>query len=191
MSDLPKITCHKRERKRSFPDIGTVSSITRPAKTIEINNDVENGVLLRRFAHQVAGRSPMYCFDNETVCKPLNMREAEFYNSRGFPKRLQRFTPRYHGSTVAVCNGSDVIAINQVVTGRLSDNTHSTRESESGSSCSDDEDEDEIMCGSEEEEEEELSPWSAKIHQKSGKDTLQQKIGKPHAHAMETSPHKI
>jgi len=175
MSELSiKKSCHKRERKRSFPENGDANPVPQPNR--KNSNDAENGVLLRRFAHQVAGRSPMYCFDNETVCKPLNMREAEFYNSRGFPKRLQRFIPRYHGSTVAVCNGSDVIAINQAVTGRLADNTRTTREStsESGSSCSDDEDEEEM----DDEMEEELSPWSAKIHQKTIKATLQQKIGK-------------
>jgi hypothetical protein len=141
-------------RKRTFPRI------------IVENSDIENGVLLRRFAHQVAGRNPLYCFDNETVCKPLNMREAEFYNSRGFKKRLQRFTPRYHGSTVAVTNGSDVIAIDESITGR-----RAGRASETGSSCSSDDD-DELIS-----EEDDLSPWSAKIHEKIPSE-IQQKIGK-------------
>lgn len=127
------------------------------------------GVLLRRFAHQVAGRSPMYCFDNETVCKPLNEREAEFYNSRGFPKRLQPFTPRYHGSTVAVYNGSDIFAVDQ--SGGVSGSP--VEQSEHSSSCSDQSEDDDVTNS----EEEELSPWGAKIHQKRGKE-LQQKIGK-------------
>ena len=164
-----------QKRKRTFPGATDVPNIPRERDEEE---ELENGVLLRRFAHQVAGRSPMYCFDNnETVCKPLNMREAEFYNSRGFPKRLERFTPRYHGSTVAVCHGSDVIAIDQAVTGQssasLSGRNRNPPESESGSSCSDEDDEE--LNSEEEAMHEELSPWSAKIHQK---ETLQQKIGK-------------
>jgi len=162
-----------QKRKRTFPGPTNVPNI--PSARDE-EEELENGVLLRRFAHQVAGRSPMYCFDNnETVCKPLNMREAEFYNSRGFPKRLERFTPRYHGSTVAVCHGSDVIAIDQAVTGQssgaLSGRNRNPPESESGSSCSDEDDEE--LNSEEEAMREELSPWSAKIHQK---ETLQQKI---------------
>lgn len=148
-----------QKRKRSHPE-----------KCLSDDSLEENpqGVLLRRFAHQVAGRSPMYCFDNETVCKPLNEREAEFYNSRGFPKRLQPFTPRYHGSTVAVFNGSDIFAVDQSGAAEAP-----VDQSESSSSCSDQSEDDDVTNS----EEEELSPWGAKIHQKRKKD-LQQKIGK-------------
>ena len=148
-----------QKRKRSHPE-----------KCLSDDSLDENpqGVLLRRFAHQVAGRSPMYCFDNETVCKPLNEREAEFYNSRGFPKRLQPFTPRYHGSTVAVFNGSDIFAVDQSGAAEAP-----VDQSESSSSCSDQSEDDDVTNS----EEEELSPWGAKIHQKRKKD-LQQKIGK-------------
>ncbi|CAG5091089.1 Oidioi.mRNA.OKI2018_I69.PAR.g12850.t1.cds [Oikopleura dioica] len=80
----------KRDRKRTY------------AKQ-EDDHD-EKGVLLKRFAHQVAGRNPMYCIDSTTICKPLNPREAQFYNSRGFVKRLEKFAPRFRGRLVARVN---------------------------------------------------------------------------------------
>lgn len=54
-----------------------------------------DGVTLQPFLHQVAGRAIMMCLNETTVCKPLNFREYDFYQS--LPTDIRQYTPQYKG----------------------------------------------------------------------------------------------
>jgi hypothetical protein len=47
----------------------------------------EQEVRLKRFSHQVAGRNPMFELSSSQILKPLNNREAHYYER--FPRCLK------------------------------------------------------------------------------------------------------
>ena len=57
----------------------------------------EGGVKLNLFAHQVGGHSCILTLHNDIVCKPLNQREHQFYET--MPSELEDFTPQYKGES--------------------------------------------------------------------------------------------
>ncbi|XP_070565963.1 inositol hexakisphosphate kinase 1-like [Ptychodera flava] len=57
--------------------------------------ELEGGVPLEPFVHQVGGHCSMMKFDEHTICKPLISRERYFYES--LPNDIRRFTPQYRG----------------------------------------------------------------------------------------------
>jgi len=137
----------KRDRKRTY-------------MTQEDDAD-QKGVLLKRFAHQVAGRNPLYCIDSKTICKPLNPREAQFYNSRGFVKRLEKFAPRFCGSTVAkIIDKGQIVAL----AGKSSDSNSCLRHSKHRIRHKSDRSSSDGESSEGDENENFLSPWSDKVH---------------------------
>jgi len=64
-------------------------------------------VRLKRFSHQVAGRNPMFELSSSQILKPLNNREAHFYER--FPRCLKRFCPSYHGNATAVFDDNNEV----------------------------------------------------------------------------------
>jgi len=137
----------KRDRKRTYI-------------TQEDDAD-QKGVLLKRFAHQVAGRNPLYCIDSKTICKPLNPREAQFYNSRGFVKRLEKFAPRFCGSTVAkIIDEGQIVALAV----KSSDSNSCLRYSKHRIRHKSDRSTSDGESSEGDENENFLSPWSDKVH---------------------------
>eukprot|EP00096_Caligus_rogercresseyi_P004298 TRINITY_DN1850_c0_g1_i2.p1 TRINITY_DN1850_c0_g1~~TRINITY_DN1850_c0_g1_i2.p1 ORF type:complete len:359 (-),score=119.27 TRINITY_DN1850_c0_g1_i2:206-1282(-) len=56
----------------------------------------EEGVFLEPFIHQVGGHFPLVSLDDFTLCKPLNLKELQFYQN--LPDSLTPFTPSYKGT---------------------------------------------------------------------------------------------
>lgn len=57
--------------------------------------NMEKGVMLEPFIHQVGGHSCVLRFGEQTICKPLIPREHQFYES--LPAEMRKFTPQYRG----------------------------------------------------------------------------------------------
>lgn len=53
-------------------------------------------VPLQPFLHQVSGHTGMFQYDDKTVCKPLNVREYNFYLN--VPHNLKQFTAEFRGT---------------------------------------------------------------------------------------------
>jgi len=47
----------------------------------------QDQIRLKKFSHQVAGRNPMFELSSFHILKPLNQREAQFYQK--FPRNLK------------------------------------------------------------------------------------------------------
>ena len=52
-------------------------------------------VQLQPFIHQVGGHTCVLCFNETTLCKPLDTREQVFYEM--MPSELKEFVPAYRG----------------------------------------------------------------------------------------------
>lgn len=55
-------------------------------------------VPLQPFLHQVSGHTGMFQYDDKTVCKPLNVREYNFYLN--VPHNLKQFTAEFRGKNL-------------------------------------------------------------------------------------------
>ena len=72
----------KRDRKRTY------------AK--QEDDQDEKGVLLKRFAHQVAGRNPMYCIGKISLviyCEDIDLKREKLYLSALFRLKALRLDP--------------------------------------------------------------------------------------------------
>lgn len=58
-------------------------------------------VPLQPFLHQVSGHTGMFQYDDKTVCKPLNVRENNFYLN--VPHNLKQFTAEFRGKNLVYC----------------------------------------------------------------------------------------
>ncbi|XP_062578576.1 inositol hexakisphosphate kinase 1-like [Saccostrea cucullata] len=66
-----------------------------PASSGVMGEEFES-VPLQPFLHQVSGHTGMFRFDDQTVCKPLNVREYNFYLN--VPHNLKQFTAEFRGT---------------------------------------------------------------------------------------------
>lgn len=69
---------------------------TRAIEDMAEGNGVEDPmVTLQPFVHQVGGHTRMLLLDSATICKPLIVRELNFY--RNIPPEIKPFTPEFKG----------------------------------------------------------------------------------------------
>jgi len=61
----------------------------------EENGEEDPVVTLQPFVHQVGGHTQILLLDSATICKPLNVREMNFY--RNIPSELKPFSPSFKG----------------------------------------------------------------------------------------------
>ncbi|KAG9186660.1 inositol-hexakisphosphate 5-kinase [Alternaria panax] len=87
LGTTPTATTHKQEVKAAAPQVAQPPA---PLGAVE----------LKPYDHQVGGHSTVYRFSRRAVCKQLNNRENEFYETveRQHPELLD-FLPRYERST--------------------------------------------------------------------------------------------
>ncbi|KAI4708366.1 hypothetical protein J4E89_006990 [Alternaria sp. Ai002NY15] len=85
LGTTPTATSHKQEAKAAAPQVAQPPA---PLGAVE----------LKPYDHQVGGHSTVYRFSRRAVCKQLNNRENEFYETveRQHPELLE-FLPRYIG----------------------------------------------------------------------------------------------
>ena len=57
---------------------------------------------LKLFEHQIAGHSPLFQYDSDTIAKALQPREYYFY--RNIPELLKPHAPQYKGKFVVLSN---------------------------------------------------------------------------------------
>uniref|UniRef100_A0A3B3TMU6 Kinase n=1 Tax=Poecilia latipinna TaxID=48699 RepID=A0A3B3TMU6_9TELE len=66
-----------------------------PAVEAQAQEDMDKGVMLEPFVHQVGGHCCVLRFGEQTICKPLIPREHRFYKT--LPPAMRKFTPQYRG----------------------------------------------------------------------------------------------
>ncbi|OWF41927.1 inositol hexakisphosphate kinase 2-like [Mizuhopecten yessoensis] len=59
-------------------------------------------VILKPFVHQVGGHTCLFEITQETICKPYQEREFQFYQN--LPENMKEFTPHYKGLVCVKCS---------------------------------------------------------------------------------------
>ncbi|GAB6031039.1 hypothetical protein CHUAL_007853 [Chamberlinius hualienensis] len=79
----------------------------------EENGEDDPVVTLQPFVHQVGGHTQMLLLDSATICKPLNVREMNFY--RNIPPEIKPFSPAFKGVIqVGMLQDGDVVTLRNV-----------------------------------------------------------------------------
>merc|ERR1712131_471436 len=123
----------------------------------------QDQIRLKKFSHQVAGRNPMFELSSFHILKPLNQREAQFYQK--FPRNLKRFSPVYHGNATAILDDkNEIISFkSQRVLGTSRDDMSRTRLRKNLSN-SDLHDDNRSESDDDSSAESRVNPWSNKLH---------------------------
>ncbi|XP_043272479.1 uncharacterized protein Ip6k [Venturia canescens] len=84
----------------------TSSSSTSSATTATFLQDHDEEVALHPLNNQVGGHTRLLLLNQNTICKPLNRRELDFY--RNIPQDIQMFVPQFKGVIQASSSGGEM-----------------------------------------------------------------------------------
>lgn len=80
----------------SITEAGTSKEPAMPELSMDSDDPSDSEpVQLQPFIHQVGGHTCVLRFNETTLCKPLDLREQDFYET--VPSELKEFVPDYRG----------------------------------------------------------------------------------------------
>ncbi|XP_014222986.1 inositol hexakisphosphate kinase 1 isoform X1 [Trichogramma pretiosum] len=93
----PDKHCHGR------PATSSASATTHSSTSTSSHKDLDEEVALHPLSNQVGGHTRLLLLNQNTICKPLNCRELDFY--RNIPQDIQMFVPKFKGIMQASNSG--------------------------------------------------------------------------------------